>query len=231
MAMAIADVALAALAAFGIDALLARAVRGLRRLRMRPRAVRGLPVSAGALSAGCPSRYSARRRSRGYDCDRRRAALAALQGVGARSAYGPRSSFAVCSRSALIEIGNSTGFDYVHVEDKASLVEAAPLPDHHRTSPDFSNPEIGSDRVSYAYDDLVFNFGDWYGIPSLAGFLPSAPEAIVAARTLESPHPRSLRCALLDRRTEAGGCRPGSVRAIPRAGESGSGQPHCRAHG
>jgi hypothetical protein len=41
----------------------------------------------------------------------------------------------------------------------------------------FLRSRIGSDRVSYVYDDLIFNFGDWYGIPSVAGFLPSAPEA------------------------------------------------------
>ena len=76
----------------------------------------------------------------------------------------------------LIEIGNSTGFDYVHVEDKASLVR----PRLYRTTSglaEFLKTRIGSDRVSYAYEDLVFNFGDWYGIPSMAGFLPSAPEA------------------------------------------------------
>ena len=77
---------------------------------------------------------------------------------------------------ALLEIGNSTGFDYVHVEDKASLVR----PRLYQTTAGlaaFLRSRIGSDRVSYVYDDLIFNFGDWYGIPSVAGFLPSAPEA------------------------------------------------------
>jgi hypothetical protein len=77
----------------------------------------------------------------------------------------------------LIEIGNSTGFDYVHVEEKASLAR----PRLYRTTSDlaaFLKSRVGSDRVSYAYEDLVFNFGDWSGIPSLAGFLPSASQAM-----------------------------------------------------
>jgi len=33
-------------------------------------------------------------------------------------------------------------------------------------------------RVNYVYDDLIFNFGDWYGIQTVSGFVPSAPEAV-----------------------------------------------------
>jgi hypothetical protein len=76
----------------------------------------------------------------------------------------------------LIEIGNSTGFDYVHVEDQASLAR----PRLYQTTAAMAaalKSMVGSDRVSFNYDDLVFNFGEWYGIPSMAGFLPSAPEA------------------------------------------------------
>jgi hypothetical protein len=89
-----------------------------------------------------------------------------------------RPAFLLCGvlALALIEIGNSTGFDYIHVEDKASLVR----PRLYQTTGGlaaFLKSRVGSDRVSYVYDDLVFNFGDWYGVPSLAGFLPSAPDA------------------------------------------------------
>ena len=176
MAMAIADVALAALAAFGVDALLARAVPGLRRLRSGlalgaaflfllalypPPVLRGIPHASG------------------------RTGMIAIVGVllallfAAWDAKRVRPAFLLCGvlALALIEIGNSTGFDYVHVEDKASLAR----PRLYQTTAglaQFLKSRVGSDRVSYVYDDLVFNFGDWYGVASLAGFLPSAPEAM-----------------------------------------------------
>ena len=209
MAMAIADVALAALAAFGIDALLARQVPGLRRLRnglalgaaflfllalYPPAVLRDIPHGPGRAGMIAIVAVLLSLLFTAWDHKRVRPALF-LSGMLALG---------------LIEIGNSTGFDYVHVEDKASLVR----PRLYRTTSGlagFLKTRVGSDRVSYAYEDLVFNFGDWYGIPSMAGFLPSAPEATLAARTLEFPHPGPLRCALLDWRTKAGRCRPGSV--------------------
>ncbi|MEO8593306.1 MAG: hypothetical protein ABI759_08290 [Candidatus Solibacter sp.] len=173
MAMAIADVALAALAAFGIDALLARAVPHARRIPLwtgvgaaflfvlalyPPAVLRAVPQGAGrtgmiaivgALLALLIAAWNARRVP----------PAVLLGGILALS---------------LIEIGNSTAFDYVHVEDKASVVR----PRLYQTTTalaEFLKSHAGTDRVSYAPDELLFNLGDWYGIPSLAGFLPSAP--------------------------------------------------------
>jgi hypothetical protein len=42
----------------------------------------------------------------------------------------------------------------------------------------FLRERAGVSRVNYAYDDLIFNFGDWYGIQTVSGFVPSAPEAV-----------------------------------------------------
>ena len=176
MALAITDVALAALAALGIDALLARQIPGLRRLRSGlalcaaflflvalypPAVLRDIPHGAGRAGMIAIVAVLMSLLFRGWDTKRVRPALF-LSGLLALG---------------LIEIGNSTGFDYVHVEDKASLAR----PRLYRTTSGlagFLKTRIGSDRVSYAYEDLVFNFGDWYSIPSLAGFLPSAPKAM-----------------------------------------------------
>ncbi len=175
MAMALADIALAALAAFGVDALLTRAVPGMRRLRW------GLVIGAAflfLLALYPPSVL------RDVPHGASRAGMIAvvclllsllLAAWDARSVSRPLLLCGVLAL-ALIEIGNSTGFDYVHVEDKASMVR----PRLYQTTAglaQFLKSRIGSDRISYAYEDLVFNFGDWYGIPSMAGFLPSAPEA------------------------------------------------------
>ena len=175
MAIAIAHVALAALAAFGIDALLAHTVRGLRRLSV------GLALSAAFLFllALYPPAVL-----RDIPHAPNRAGMIAVVGIllslllRAWGAKRVRPMLFLCAvfGLALIEIGNSTGFDYVHVEDKASLAR----PRLYQTTTDlaaFLKSRTGSDRVSYVYDDLIFNFGDWYGIPSMAGFLPSAPEA------------------------------------------------------
>jgi len=175
MAMAIADVALAALAALGVDALLSRQIPALRRLRnglalsaaflfllalYPPAVLRSIPQGAGRAGMIAIVAVLLSLLFRAWDHKRVQPALF-LSGMLALG---------------LIEIGNSTGFDYVHVEDKASLVR----PRLYRTTSglaEFLKTRIGSDRVSYAYEDLVFNLGDWYGIPSMAGFLPSAPEA------------------------------------------------------
>jgi len=175
MAMAIADVALAALAALGVDALLSRQIPALRRLRnglalsaaflfllalYPPAVLRSIPQGAGRAGMIAIVAVLLSLLFRAWDHKRVQPALF-LSGMLALG---------------LIEIGNSTGFDYVHVEDKASLVR----PRLYRTTSglaEFLKTRVGSDRVSYAYEDLVFNLGDWYGIPSMAGFLPSAPEA------------------------------------------------------
>jgi hypothetical protein len=176
MAMAIADVALAALAALGIDALLIRDVPGIRHLRNAlalcaaflfllalypPAVLRDVPHGAGRAGMIAIVAVLISLLFIAWDRKRLRPALflAGMLALG------------------LIEIGNSTGFDYVHVEDKASLAR----PRLYRTTSDlaaFLKSRVGSERVSYAYEDMIFNFGDWSGIPSLAGFLPSAPEAM-----------------------------------------------------
>lgn len=176
MAMAIANVAVAGLAAFGIDALLARAVPAVGRLRKGtvlasaflfllalypPALLRDVPHAAGRAAMVAVTGLLLSLLLAAWDAGRVRPGLllAGILGL------------------ALIEIGNSTGFDYVHVEDKTSLVRPR-LYQSTAGLAAFLKSRIGSDRFSYTYEDLLFNLGDWYGIPSLAGFLPSAPEAM-----------------------------------------------------
>jgi hypothetical protein len=176
MAMAVADVAVAALAAFGVDALLAKGTVHLRHVAAGIGALAAflfvLSLYPPPILKGVP---------RGAD---RAAAIALVSALLAllllawqRGVVKPAAFIAGLLVLALIEIGNSTGFDYVHVEDKTSLARPR-LYGGTTDLADFLASRIGASRMTYEYDDLVFNFGDWYGIPSMAGFVPSAPAAL-----------------------------------------------------
>ncbi len=176
MAMAVADVAIAALAAFGVDALLAGGVRDLRRAWL------GLgAVSAFLFVVSVYPPRILQGVSHGADRAAAIAVVGALLGLllwaWQRGLMKPAVFVTGLVALALLEIGNSTGFDYVHVEDKASLVRPR-LYGGTTDLADFLSGRIGSSRMTYEYDDLTFNFGDWYGIASMAGFVPSAPQAL-----------------------------------------------------
>jgi hypothetical protein len=77
----------------------------------------------------------------------------------------------------LLEISNSTGFSYVNLEDKESLVR----PRLYGSTADLASflaSRPGPFRIAYKYEELLFNFGDWYGIESMEGYLPSVPRPI-----------------------------------------------------
>lgn len=176
MAMAIADVAVAALCALGVEALLAAEVPRLGRVVGGLAAVAGflfvISVYPPALLQGVPHGAE------------RAAAIAVVAGLLAllllgwqRMRVGRWAFVAGLLMLSLFEIGNSTGYDYVHVEDKGSLVR----PRLYGGTADlakFLRERIGTARMTYEYNDLLFNVGDWYGIAGIAGFVPSAPEAM-----------------------------------------------------
>ena len=176
MAVAVAGVALAALAAFGLDALLDRAVPNLRRLRV------GIAIGAATLfllSLYPPPVLHDVPHGAGRTAMTAIAALlfALLLGAWDARRVRPAVFTGAVLALALLEIGNSTAFDYVHLEDSASLAR----PRLYQTTAGLAaalKSRIGTSRVTYDYGDLVFNFGDWYSVPSIAGFLPSSPEAI-----------------------------------------------------
>jgi Bacterial membrane protein YfhO len=170
MAMAVADVAIAALAAFGVDALLADGVPNLRRVSIAVAAISAflfvVSIYPPLILRGVPH---------GAD---RAAAIAIVAALLSLLISKWKRGFVIGLLAlALIEIGNSTGFDYVHVEDKASLVR----PRLYGGTSDLANflaARIGASRMTYDYADLAFNFGEWYGIASMSGFIPSAPVAL-----------------------------------------------------
>jgi len=176
MAMAIADVALAGLAAVGMDALLSRAVPHLRRIAAW---IASAAAFLFVLALYPPAVLQSVAHGPG------RTAMVAIAGslfalllIGWQSRrFHPALLTGAILALSLIEIGNSTAFDYVHIEDKASIVR----PRLYETTGElaaFLKSHVGSSRVSYDVGELLFNLGDWYGIPSLAGFLPSAPAAM-----------------------------------------------------
>jgi hypothetical protein len=175
MAMAIADVALAALAAFGLDALL---IADVPKLGGIPLAVAILAALLFVVSVYPPAIL--------HDVPHGAERAAAIAIVAALLSLlllgwqrGRLRPFAFASgllALSLFEIGNSTGYDYAHLEDKASIVR----PRLYGGTADlaaFLRQRMGDSRMAYEYNDLLFNIGDWDGLATLSGFLPSAPAA------------------------------------------------------
>ena len=176
MALAVMHFAIAALAAFGLDAFLASsAAPTLRRFWI---AAAALSPAVFALALFPPAVLRAA--PHGPD----RAAMLAViclllawavyawsQGRLTRTAAAA-SVFALL----LLELGLSTGFSYVHSEDKESLVRPRLYGGTSELAA-FLARQPGPFRVSYDYGELVFNFSDWYGVESMAGYVPSAPAA------------------------------------------------------
>ena len=121
MAMAVADVAIAALAAFGVDALLANSVPRLKRVYTF---VAGIAAFLFVISLYPPPILQ----TANHGAERAGAiALVALLfslllWAWQREVLKPLALVAGILMLSLFEIGNSTGYDYVHLEDKASIV-------------------------------------------------------------------------------------------------------------
>ena len=176
MAMAVADIGLAALVAFGIEDLLKRAGG---RLSLIYRSVAVIGVGLFVMSLYPPALFKAV-----PDAAERIAGvavvailLAVLLYAWDRGLAGPRITVGVLLALGLFEGYNSSGSQYTHVEDAASIVRPR-LYGGMSDAVKFLREHAGIARVNYAYEDLIFNFGDWYGIQTVSGFVPSAPEAV-----------------------------------------------------
>jgi hypothetical protein len=176
MAMAVADVALAALVAFGTQAIL----KGPgSRLYLVYRGAAAIGAILFLMSLYPPPLL------KGIPDDTERIAgvalvamlLALLLYSWERGHVGPRVMVAAILVLGLFEGHNSSGSEYVHVDDQASVVRPR-LYGGMSDVVKFLKEHAGVSRVSYTYDDLIFNFGDWYGIQAMSGFVPSAPEAV-----------------------------------------------------
>ena len=176
MAMAVADVALAALVAFGAHAILTGSAS---RLYLVYRGAAATGVVLFLMSLYPPSIIRAL-----PDGTERIAGVALVAMLLALLLYswerghiGPRVMLTAILVLGLFEGHNSRGSEFVHVDDPASIVR----PRLYGGTSDvarFLKEHAGVSRVNYIYDDLLFNFGDWYGIQTTSGFLPSAPEAV-----------------------------------------------------
>ncbi len=176
MAMAVADVALAALVAFGIQAILQRSGS---RLYLVYRGTAAIGVILFLMSLYPPSLVKSI-----PDAAERIAGvalvailLALLLYAWQRGHVSPLIMVAAILVLGLFEGYNSSGSEYVHVDDPASVVRPL-LYGGMSGVVNFLKERAAVSRVNYVYDDLLFNFGDWYGIPTMGGFLPSAPEAV-----------------------------------------------------
>jgi len=78
----------------------------------------------------------------------------------------------------LLELGNSVGFNYPHTEQLTKKSVLSKLTGGTQDIADFLRKRPGPIRVEVKYDDLLFNFGDWYGIDAISGYLPSVPDGI-----------------------------------------------------
>lgn len=176
MAMAVADVALAALVAFGTQAILKGSGS---RLYLVYRSAAAIGAILFLMSLYPPSLVKGI-----SDSSERIAGVALVAMLLALLLYNwerghvrPHVMVTALLVLGLFEGQNSSGSEYVHVDDQASVVR----PRLYGGMSDvvaFLREHAGVSRVNYTYDDLIFNFGDWNGIQTMSGFVPSAPEAV-----------------------------------------------------
>ena len=176
MAMAVADVALAALVAFGTQAILNGSVT---RLYLVYRSVTVIAVILFGMSLYPPALVKdvpdAAERIAGVGLVAM--LLAALLWAWARGRINPLVMLAGMLTLGLLEGYNSSGGEYTQVDDKASIVRPR-LYGGMSDLVKFLRERVGMPRVDYIYDDLLFNFGDWYDIPTMDGFVPSTLEGV-----------------------------------------------------
>ena len=176
MAMAVADVALAALVAFGTQAILNGWVPRLRLIYRTaaviaailfgmslypPELVKGMPEGAERIGGVALIALL----------------LAAVMWAWVRGHLNPLVVLASLLSLGLLEVYNGSSTEYTHVDDSASIVRPR-LYGGMSDVAEFLREHAGGSRVDSVYEDLLFNFGDWYGIPAMSGFVPSTPEGI-----------------------------------------------------
>lgn len=176
MAMAVADVALAALVALGTQAILNGSVSRLY-LVYRSAAVIAMMLFAMSLypPAIVKSVPDAAERIAGVALVAM--LLAVLLWAWTRGHINPLVMLAGILTLGLLEGYNGSGAEYTHVDDKASIVRPR-LFGGMDDLVKFIRKRAGASRIDYVYDDLLFNFGDWYAIPAMTGFVPSTPQGV-----------------------------------------------------
>ncbi|HUJ22843.1 MAG TPA: hypothetical protein VLX58_15020 [Bryobacteraceae bacterium] len=167
MALSVVHFALSGLVALGMDQFL----KGSETLWLRRLALGVLAAAAVLFTVGVfgPGRCAAV----GFFAS----LLAAVYWLRTRGRLGVAASAALVCALLMLELGNTTGANYVDRKGPDSLV----LPRLMGGTSDiaaFLQRQPGPLRAEFRYEDMLFNFGDWYGIETMSGFLPSVPKAV-----------------------------------------------------
>ncbi len=113
--------------------------------------------------------------------------LAALLAAWNRRRLTRRAVIASTVGLLLLELGNSTGFYWPHREDSNRNTYVKKLAEHADIA-SFLQSQPFPLRVRVADQDIPYNFGDWYGIDQMGGYLASLSENLLR---LPYHHPRA----------------------------------------
>lgn len=78
----------------------------------------------------------------------------------------------------LLETGTNTGFDYPTIAELRRKNAVLPRLDEMRQLGKFVRSLPDPKRIEIDYQDFLFNFGDWFGVELMSGFVPSAPTSL-----------------------------------------------------
>jgi hypothetical protein len=79
----------------------------------------------------------------------------------------------------LLEIEGNIGFDYPVIAELKRKDGVLPrLTGGMGDLADFVHTLPSPKRIDINYDDFLFNFGDWYGVEAMSGFVPSVPASL-----------------------------------------------------
>ncbi len=104
--------------------------------------------------------------------------IAALYLAYQKRNFGITSLGVCCLLLLLMDLGNSTGYAYVHGLDKNRAIYLNKFSEN----PDilqWLRREAGPSRIQVDNHEIPFNYGDWYGLDVYGGYVASLPESLV----------------------------------------------------
>jgi hypothetical protein len=84
----------------------------------------------------------------------------------------------MCLLVMLMELGNSTGYAYVHGLEKNRAVYLNKYWENQDILP-WLRRQPGPFRIQLDSKEIPFNYGDWYGLDVYGGYLSSLPESLM----------------------------------------------------